>query len=78
MKNRTLKNINEAWKIMIDSEEENPHPARISKLMNAFNGMLDALDAEDFFGTEGQHDPRNSVRIPKPQPMTSPAPPPRK
>lgn len=55
---KTIDAMSRAWRKLIKAERESGHPKRIAKLSKAFNEMLDSLDAEDFFGTEGQHDPR--------------------
>lgn len=60
MKPRTVGKMNEVWeKLMKFASRDQEDRERISE---AFNDMLDSLLDEDFFGTEGQCDPRGDHR----------------
>jgi len=59
-KPRTAKSMSLAWaKLMEQAKASKDDEKCISE---AFNEMLDRLRAMDFFGTEGQIDPRGDCR----------------
>lgn len=56
MKRLTKRNAEKVFQAMLDLVLENKH------FMGALNGFLDELLEDDFFGTEGQRDPRGDHR----------------
>jgi hypothetical protein len=56
----SIVNMNAAWVKLMAMAEEHPNSCRTVAV--AFNDMLDELADRDFFGTEGQLDPRGDNR----------------
>lgn len=54
------KNARKALLRLADMIEQDDHDGPV--LINELNSMLDDLLADDFFGTEGQNDPRGDHR----------------
>jgi len=59
-KPKTIAGMNKTWNALMAHAKENPED--IIQISQAFNDMLDDLVSEDFFGTEGQLDPRGDQR----------------
>jgi hypothetical protein len=59
-KPKKIKTMNEVWKRLMDYAGE--HEQNEKFIAEEFNRMLDTLLSEDFFGTEGQCDPRGDHR----------------
>ena len=59
-KPRNIDNMNKVWHNLMDYAKQDKH--NIVIIAEAFNQMLDDLLGDDFFGTEGQCDPRGDHR----------------
>lgn len=59
-KPKTLKQLSAVWEKLIETSKHSKES--ISQISIAFNAMLDELRSDDFFGTEGQNDPRGDDR----------------
>lgn len=59
-KKATSKNLRQVFDAILKQCEEDPIDAKI--YAKEINDMLDRLKSEDFFGTEGQCDPRGDHR----------------
>ena len=59
-KPRTVKTMNQVWERLMERAADDKHNEKI--IAEEFNRMLDTLLCEDFFGTEGQLDPRGDPR----------------
>jgi hypothetical protein len=59
-KPRKVMTMQPVWKRLMEMASEDEHDERI--IAAEFNRMLDTLLGEDFFGTEGQNDPRGDHR----------------
>ncbi len=57
---KTIKAMNEVWKSLMNFVGKDKNKERI--VAEEFKVMLDTLFADDFFGTEGQCDPRGDHR----------------
>ncbi len=57
---RNIKNMNKVWENLMKYASEDKNQEKI--ITEAFNQMLDDLLGDDFFGTEGQCDPRGDHR----------------
>lgn len=57
---KTVKSMNEVWTRLMDFIGKDKTMVKI--VATEFNAMLDTLLADDFFGTEGQCDPRGDHR----------------
>ena len=57
---KTVKAMNEVWKRLMNFIGKDKNRERI--VAHEFNLMLDYLLADDFFGSEGQSDPRGDHR----------------
>jgi hypothetical protein len=59
-KPKVVKTMNQVWGRLMDYAAE--HEQNEKAIAEEFNRMLDTLLGEDFFGTEGQCDPRGDHR----------------
>jgi hypothetical protein len=57
---KTVKAMNEVWKSLMNFVGKDKNKERI--VAEEFKVMLDTLLGDDFFGTEGQCDPRGDHR----------------
>ena len=57
---KTIKAMNEVWKRLMNFVGKDKNKERI--VAEEFKVMLDTLLGDDFFGTEGQCDPRGDHR----------------
>jgi transcription elongation factor GreA-like protein len=57
---KTVKSMNEVWTRLMDLIGKDKTAVKI--VATEFNAMLDTLLCDDFFGTEGQCDPRGDHR----------------
>jgi len=57
---KTIKAMNEVWKSLMNFVGKDKNRERI--VAEEFKVMLDTLFGDDFFGTEGQCDPRGDHR----------------
>jgi hypothetical protein len=57
---KTIKAMNEVWKSLMNFVGKDKNRERI--VAEEFKVMLDTLLGDDFFGTEGQCDPRGDHR----------------
>jgi hypothetical protein len=57
---KTVKAMNEVWKSLMNFVGKDKNKERI--VAEEFKVMLDTLLGDDFFGTEGQSDPRGDHR----------------
>lgn len=60
MSKMTVNNVDEVFRNIKEMISKDKRDAKI--IINAMNNMLDDLLSEDFFGTEGQLDPRGDWR----------------
>lgn len=59
-KRATKKSLRQVFEAILEQCEKDPRDAKI--YLEEINKMLDSLLQEDFFGTEGQLDPRGDHR----------------
>lgn len=59
-KPKTVKAMIPVWNRLLEQASEDKF--REKEIAKAFNEMLDSLLGDDFFGTEGQRDPRGDHR----------------
>jgi hypothetical protein len=57
---RSVKTMNQVWAKLMEYAENGEWQTK--EISQAFNDMLDTLLGDDFFGTEGQCDPRGDRR----------------
>jgi len=59
-KPKTVKTMCEVWARLMEQASKDKQREKI--IAEEFNSMLDTLLCDDFFGTEGQNDPRGDHR----------------
>ena len=58
---KTIKSMRETFdKLMTDTESDGKESIKV--ISDSFNDWLDELNSNDWFGTEGQNDPRGDNR----------------
>lgn len=59
-KPKTALQMDQAWQLLMAQARGDKGDEKI--IAESFNAMLDDLASDDFFGTEGQNDPRGDRR----------------